>query len=66
MSQGLLRAILRWIHIILSIPIGGYIYGDPSEVAQYAGGVRYIFFPVMVVTGLWMWQGHRLRRLISR
>ena len=63
-SAAVRRSILRWIHIILSIPIAGYIYGQPAEVAQYAGGVRKIFFPAMVVTGLWMWRGHWVRRLV--
>ena len=64
MSATTRRSILRWIHIILSIPIAGYIYGEPSEVQQYVGGVRFIFFPAMVLTGLWMWKGHVVRRLI--
>ncbi len=35
-SNATIRSILRWIHIILSIPIAGYIYGEPAEVQQYA------------------------------
>ena len=46
-------SILRWIHI----PILGYIYGPASEVRQYADGVRYIFVPIMVLSGLWMYAG---------
>lgn len=60
------RSIVRWIHILLSIPIAGYVYGQPSEVAQYADGVRYLFFPAITFTGLWMWKGHFLRQLILR
>ena len=66
MSSSIKRSILRWIHLVLSIPIIGYIYGDPAEVQQYAGGVRYLFFPAIVVTGLWMWKGHVLRRVLSK
>jgi hypothetical protein len=65
-SNATQRSIFRWIHIILSIPIAGYIYGEPSEVQEYADGVRFIFFPAMVLTGLWMWKGHVLGRLISK
>jgi hypothetical protein len=32
----LLKFEQRWIHIIFSIPILGYIYGPVSEVQQYA------------------------------
>ena len=33
-SNAVIRSILRWIHIILSIPIAGYIYGEPADVQQ--------------------------------
>jgi len=65
-SKGTRRSILRWIHIILSIPIAGYIYSPFEQIPQYAPAVRYVFFPLMVLTGLWMWKGHLLGPLISR
>src|SRR2546429_2580070 len=51
------RTILRSIHLILSIPILGYIYEPASEVQQYADGVRFIFVPVMILSGYWMYSG---------
>jgi hypothetical protein len=51
------RSILRWVHIIVTIPVFGYIYGPPSEVQQYADGARFIFVPIMVLSGLWMYAG---------
>jgi hypothetical protein len=51
------RSILRWIHLVFTIPILGYIYEPASEVEQYAGGVRYIFVPVMILSGYWMYAG---------
>src|ERR1043166_3194202 len=56
-SNATTRSILRWIHIVVTIPVFGYIYGPASEVQQYADGVRYIFIPIMVLTGLWMYAG---------
>ena len=56
-SKATNRSILRWIHLIVSIPTLGYIYGPPAEVQQYAGGVRYIFVPVMILSGYWMYSG---------
>ena len=56
-SNATQRSILRWIHIIVTIPIFGFIYGPASEVQQYADGVRYIFVPVIVLSGLWMYAG---------
>jgi hypothetical protein len=56
-SNATKRSILRWIHIIVSIPILGYIYGQASEVQQYAAAVRFVFVPVMVLSGFWMYSG---------
>jgi hypothetical protein len=65
-SRGITRSIFRWIHIIFAIPILGYIYSPFDKLPDYAFPTRYIFFPVMVLSGLWMWKGHVLRRLLSR
>jgi thiosulfate reductase cytochrome b subunit len=60
------RTILRWIHIIVAIPIYGYIYSPFDKLPQYAPPTRFVFFPLMVLTGLLMWKGHLLRRILSR
>ena len=56
-SKAAKRSILRWIHLIFGIPILGYIYGEPSEVQQYAAAVRLVFVPVIVLSGFWMYAG---------
>jgi hypothetical protein len=66
MNQGIKRSILRWIHIVISIPILGYIYSPFEELPNYAPAVRFVFLPTMVLSGLWMWKGHVLRQLISK
>lgn len=60
------RGIVRWLHIFLAIPIVGYIYSPFAVLPQYAPPTRYIFLPAMLLSGLWMWKGHILRRLIAR
>ena len=60
------RTIFRWIHIIVAIPIYGYLYSPFEKLPQYAFPTRFIFFPLMVLTGLLMWKGHVLRRMISK
>src|SRR5712671_1284939 len=57
MTNAAKRSILRWIHLIVTIPILGYIYGPPSEVEQYAGAARFIFVPVIILSGYWMFSG---------
>ena len=62
----MVRSIFRWIHIILAIPILGYIYSPFDRLPDYAFKTRFVFVPAMVLSGLWMWKGHVVRRLFSR
>ena len=66
MREATKRSILRWIHLVLAVPIIGYVYSPFKELPNYAPVVRYVAVPVIVLTGLWMWKGHLLRRLVSR
>ena len=59
------RTVIRCIHLIVSIPILGYIFSPFDKLPDYAPATRYVFFPIMVLTGLWMWKGHVVRRLVS-
>ena len=65
-NRGMARSIFRWIHIVFAIPILGYIYSPFDRIPNYAPATRFVFVPVMILSGLWMWKGHVLRRLISR
>jgi hypothetical protein len=65
-SNATQRSIFRWIHIMFSIPIFGYIYSPFEKIPNYAPATRFVFLPVMVLTGLWMWKGYVLRQLISK
>ena len=65
-NRGLSRTILRCIHLLFSIPILGYIYSPFDKLPAYAFKTRYIFVPIMILSGLWMWKGHVVRRLISK
>ena len=66
MKEATKRSFFRWIHIIFGIPMIGYIYDSPSDTQYYAPIVRYFFLPVLLLSGLWMWKGHILRRLLSK
>jgi uncharacterized membrane protein YkvA (DUF1232 family) len=65
-SSAAKRSILRWMHILLAVPIIGYIYSPFDKIPDYAPMVRFIFLPAIVLSGLWMWKGHLVRRLLSR
>ena len=60
------RVIVRWIHLVLAIPIIGYIYSPFDQLPNYAPTVRFVAFPVILLTGLWMWKGHLVRRMFTR
>jgi hypothetical protein len=65
-SRAITRTIFRWIHLVFSIPILGYIYSPFDKLPGYAFRTRFIFVPVMVLSGLWMWKGHVVRRLLAK
>jgi hypothetical protein len=66
MKETTKRSILRWTHLIFSVPIIGYVYSPFEEIPNYAVPTRYVFLPILVVTGLWMWKGQAIRRFFSR
>jgi hypothetical protein len=66
MNEATQRTICRWIHIVFGLPILGYIYGPPAEVQQYAPMFQYLFVPVLLLSGIWMWKGHAITRLFSK
>lgn len=59
------RKLFRWLHVLLSIPIIGYIYGPVADIPRAAAAVRFVFVPVVVLSGFWMWKGHVVRRRLS-
>ena len=65
-NRGIARSVFRWIHLLMAVPILGYIYSPFDKLPDYAFKTRFVFVPVMVLSGLWMWKGHVLRRLLSK
>jgi hypothetical protein len=66
MKDATKRSIVRWLHIVLAIPIIGYIYSPFELLPSYATQTRFVFLPAMLLSGLWMWKGHVLRRFVAR
>lgn len=66
MSSATKRSIVRWIHLVMSIPIIGYIYSPFEDIPQYAFPTRFVFFPILALTGLWMWKGHVVTGLLTK
>jgi hypothetical protein len=66
MKEATKRSIVRWMHIVFAIPIAGYIYSPFDKIPAYAPPTRFVFVPGLVLSGLWMWKGHVVRRLLSK
>jgi hypothetical protein len=56
------RRIIRWIHIIASIPIIGLIYGPVKNFPNAVHVIQWGLFPLIVLTGLWLWKGHLAKK----
>ena len=66
MNQGTRRWIVRAIHLIIAIPILGYLYSPFEKLPDYAPATRFVFVPLIVLSGLWMWKGHIVRQFFSK
>lgn len=63
MTQATLRKILRWGHIIASFVLGTYLYSPWGAEPAFKAVVLYGVFPLMALSGVWMWkQGWIARR----
>jgi len=60
------RKIIRWVHILLSIPVIGYIYGPVAKIPEESFAVRFVIFPIIVLSGFYLWKGYQLRKWLRR
>lgn len=59
------RDFIRTLHLLLSIPILGYLYGPVESIPQAAWFVRWIAMPLVIVSGFWLWLKPRVVRRIQ-
>jgi hypothetical protein len=60
------RKVVRWLHIVVSVPLAGYLYGPVSKIPEAVFVLRWILFPMIVLSGIWMWQRHRLKNFFMQ
>lgn len=60
------RRIITWFHLIASIPVAGYIYGPVSQIPEPAMAVKIVIFPSLIISGLWLWKGHIIKRYFKK
>ena len=55
------RSLIRTLHLVLSVPIVGFIYGPVAHIEPAANFTRFIAVPLVAISGLWLWQKRLLR-----
>lgn len=59
------RIFIRMLHLLLSIPILGYLYGPVAQIPQAAWFTRWIAMPLVILSGLWLWLKPRIKRRLG-
>ncbi|OGX27806.1 MAG: hypothetical protein A2705_05135 [Omnitrophica WOR_2 bacterium RIFCSPHIGHO2_01_FULL_52_10] len=66
MNEARLRAILRWIHIILGLTIMCYVYSPWATKASFQIFIKFIVVPAIAITGIWIWKFSAFNKLFRR
>lgn len=64
MSAAQQRKAQRAVHLIAGLVLIAYLYGPLED--QLQDVVRFLVLPLLVVTGIAMWQAPRIRKLRKR
>lgn len=59
------RSLIRWFHVLASIPILGYIYGPVSQIPEAVFMIRVVILPLVILSGFWLWKGHWVKKVIT-
>ena len=60
------RTILRYSHLFTGMLNVFFIYTPLGDVWEFQLLVQIILVPVIIITGVWMWQQARIRKLIAK
>ena len=66
LSNKRVRDLQRAVHLVGGLLVMAAIYSPLRDQAVLEALVQLVVIPVMVLTGLAMWQAARLRRLLAR
>ena len=64
-TQVRLRSMLRWFHVGAAAFLGTYVYSQFHADPLWTDVARYGVFPLVGVSGAWMWQRGRVARWIK-
>ena len=60
------RALLRWTHLLVGFLIGVLVYTPARDSEAFVLLMQAAVVPTVTITGLWLWQQARIRRLYRR
>ena len=63
--NGSLRSQLRLVHILASIALAAFIYSPWRNSSIFVIVMGVAIFPILTLTGLWMWQTPRINRWLK-
>lgn len=66
MSNRQLRVVLRWVHIVGGALIATFVYAPWGASPLFLALMRWGVIPVLILTGLLLWQQARLTKLRQR
>ena len=61
-----LRTQLRWIHILASALLGMFLYSPWRSSQTLAIAISCAVFPILTLTGVWMWQGAKIKKWLTK
>lgn len=61
-----LRSQLRLVHIFASAFLGLFIYSPWRNSQTLTIAMSFAVFPILTLTGIWMWQGARIQKWLTR
>jgi hypothetical protein len=59
------RDVMRLVHLVGSAAIGTFVYSPWRNQAEFLLSMRVVVIPVLIFTGLWMWQGRQIEKFLS-
>lgn len=62
MKSSTKRNVVRWLHIVVGSIIAAYIYSPWGLDPTFQMATKAVVIPLTILSGLWLWKGHLLRR----
>jgi hypothetical protein len=59
------RNLMRSIHLVGSVAMGTFVYSPWRNEVVFLLFMQIFVIPILTFTGLWMWQGHRFKKLMN-